>query len=705
MRKNWLISAGISLLFVFVVAGIEVITADMQKPFFHSLANFFFSDASPFKILFYLIISLSLAYFLNLFLTLRENLRTLQNEQDKYKLIADYSNDVIWTLNMDGKFTYVSPSVYKLRGYTPEEVMKQSFEEALTSTSARNLFNLLRHFDELMQSNPGKVPSVITEIEQSRKDGSTVWTEASVTTVMDDRGKPSFFIGVTRNIHDRKRKESELKRSEENYRLLAETALDYILVHDIEGIITYVNPSGLEASGYELEELAGKDVSFLVPEKYHTQIAGMNESRKNGDKQQYRYEIEFRKKDGTLVPLEVSSALMFLNRKPVSVLVMARDISERKKIEQTIRESEKRFRSYIEDTPVPIFNINKENKILYVNRACCDYLGIHKDRLVGKNFMEFVSEKDKQDLESRLNQLKKNSKINTESRFSLSGGKELIAIVSGARIEENSYLIYTIDITQRLIAERKAQQTDREIRKLNSGLEKLVTKRTLQLEMANKELEAFSYSVSHDLRAPLRHINAFAKLLAQSVNARNMEKTAHYIEIINESVDKMKDLIDNLLMLSRMGRAELVLHKFAMDQIVKQVIEEMRMETNGREIEWKIEPMGEITADNKLLKQVWFNLISNSVKFTSLQKKAVIEIGKMKKDRKEVFYIRDNGAGFDPEYQDKLFGVFQRLHSESEFEGTGIGLATVKRIIDKHKGEIWAESEPGKGACFYFFIN
>lgn len=705
MKKNWLISSGVSFLLVFFIAGIEVITSAVKGPFFTSLSEFFLSGNPWVKICFYLLLSLAIAYFSFLLISQKQKLTILQHEQDKYKLIADFSNDVIWTLSMEGRFTYVSPSVYKLRGYTPEEVMTQSFEEALTPASAKNLFNLLRHFDELMQSNPGKVPSVITEIEQPRKDGSTVWTEASVTTVMDEKGKPSFFIGVSRNIHDRKRREAELKRSEENYRLLADTALDYILVHDIEGVITYVNPSGLKASGYELEELTGKDVGFLVPEKYHSLLAELNEIRKNGDKQQYKYEIEFRRKDGILVPLEVSSALMLLNGKPVSVLVMARDISERKKVEQTIRESEKRFRSYIEDTPVPIFNINGENKILYVNKACCNYLGFRTENLVGKNFLELLAERDKVIVSSRLTQLKKASKVNTESRFIAAGNKELIAIVSGAKIEKDSFLIYTIDITQRLIAEQKAQQTDREIRKLNSGLEKLVTKRTRQLEMANKELEAFSYSVSHDLRAPLRHINAFAKLLAQSVNSRNMEKTAHYIEIINESVDKMKDLIDNLLMLSRMGRAELVLHKFTMDQIVKQVIEEMKLETDSREIEWKIGPMGEITADNKLLKQVWFNLISNSVKFTSLRKKAVIEIGKMKKNKKEVFYIRDNGAGFDPEYQDKLFGVFQRLHSESEFEGTGIGLATVKRIIDKHKGEIWAESEPGKGACFYFFIN
>ena len=267
-----------------------------------------------------------------------------------------------------------------------------------------------------------------------------------------------------------------------------------------------------------------------------------------------------------------------------------------------------------------------------------------------------------------------------------------------------SILVTARDISSRLEAEKKSQEAKERIQMINAELEEKVKERTLMLQQANQELESFSYSVSHDLRAPLRHIDAFSKLLQKSLKEGKEEKSGEYLTSILDSVKKMKDLIDSLLMLSRTGRAQLQRETFDMKLLVDQLIKETAMEDQHKEIDWNVAELGEAHADVRLMKQVWYNLVSNAIKFSNGKDRVYIEIGCEQIDNKKVWYIKDKGVGFDARYMDKLFGVFQRLHSEEEFEGTGIGLATVKRIIDKHQGMIWAESELNKGSVFYFHL-
>jgi light-regulated signal transduction histidine kinase (bacteriophytochrome) len=252
------------------------------------------------------------------------------------------------------------------------------------------------------------------------------------------------------------------------------------------------------------------------------------------------------------------------------------------------------------------------------------------------------------------------------------------------------------------IAESK--RTEEEIRNLNAELEDRVAIRTSQLEASYKELEAFSYSVSHDLRAPLRHVSGYVELLNKHFQSDLPEKGKHYLNSIADSVRIMGMLIDDLLQFSKTGRMEMRQSDLDMNEIVKEVIESLAKDNPGRKIEWVQGKVASVYGDEAMLRIVWMNLLSNAVKFTRTRKKARIEIGDRKEKNELVFFVRDNGVGFDMQYAQKLFGVFQRLHPAEEFEGTGIGLANVHRIVLRHGGRIWAKAEPDKGAEFNFSI-
>jgi light-regulated signal transduction histidine kinase (bacteriophytochrome) len=281
----------------------------------------------------------------------------------------------------------------------------------------------------------------------------------------------------------------------------------------------------------------------------------------------------------------------------------------------------------------------------------------------------------------------------------LAGGTVLGAVAERRRKQAEALnLALTRELKE---CKRTADQINRQV----GELEARIVERTGQLEAANKESEAFSYSVAHDLRAPLRHISGFSKILSDNYGARLDAQAQEYLRHVCDGAKNMGRLIDDLLTMGRIGRQELVPRLTDLNLLVSGVVESLQGEYVGRQIDWKIAELPAMDCDPALMKQVFRNLLSNAVKYTRLRKNALIEVGRLAAEGTPTIFIRDNGTGFDQRYAHKLFGVFQRLHTAEEFEGTGVGLATVQRIVLRHGGRIWADAEMDKGATFFFTLG
>jgi PAS domain S-box-containing protein len=328
------------------------------------------------------------------------------------------------------------------------------------------------------------------------------------------------------------------------------------------------------------------------------------------------------------------------------------------------------------------------------NQGAEQIKGYSREEIVGEHFSVFYTANDRAGgkPERDLSTAKRKGRFEGEAQRVRKDGSEFWGniVLSAIRDETGilaGFVKVTRDLTERRGAERRAIADAQALKALNT------------------ELESFTYSVSHDLRAPIRQIQGFSKMLAEHLGERADSETAHLLRRIDERSQQMGRLVDDLLHLAQIGQQQVKARRTALDSLVHEVVTNMRGESADRDIEWRIGDLPAVECDPGLMRIVFTNLLSNAVKYTRPREKAVIEIGQTIGDAQWVIYVRDNGVGFDMKYSDKLFGVFQRLHRVDEFEGAGVGLATVQRIIRKHRGSIWADAAPDRGATFFFTLG
>ncbi|MBI2977192.1 MAG: PAS domain S-box protein [Chloroflexi bacterium] len=404
-------------------------------------------------------------------------------------------------------------------------------------------------------------------------------------------------------------------------------------------------------------------------------------------------------------------ALLSLTIVGLAVAQLARGIggeidrahAESERAQKALTTSETRYRRLFESAKDGILILDAETgAIADVNPYLIQMLGYSREEFVEKKLWEVGAFKDVEAGKEALEALQKKEYIRYEDLPLRTKDGQLVQV----EFISNVYRVGGEKVIQcniRDISERK--RAEEEIRQLNADLERRVRERTAALEAANQELEAFSYSVSHDLRAPLRHVSGYVELLQRGSTAFQDDKGRHYLQSIAESAGQMGLLIDDLLAFSRVGRTAMQPGAVSLEQLVAEARHDARDEAAGREVQWKVGPLPEVYGDRSLLRLALVNLISNALKYTRPRAPAEIEVVRLADTETEVVIcIRDNGVGFDMQYVDKLFGVFQRLHRAEEFEGTGIGLANVRRIIQRHGGRTWAEGAVGGGAAFFFSL-
>lgn len=580
--------------------------------------------------------------------------------------LIEASLDPLVTISPEGKITDANAATVEVTGVQKDKLIGSDFTGYFTEPEEAREGYLQVLKDGFVKDYPLAIRHV------SGKITDVIY---NATTYKDDKGNVLGIFAAARDITERKKVEEQLHATSAYVRSLIEASLDPLVTISPEGKITDVNHATELITGVSREWLIGTDFSnyFTEPRKARH---GYRQAFKEGSVRDYPLAI--RHASGKVIDV-LYNATVYRDAmgKVRGVFAAARDVTETKQASQYAR-------SLIEASLDPLVTISPEGKVTDVNEATIMATGIPREQLIGTDFSNYFTEPKK-----AREGYEKAFKQGFVTDYALT-----IRHISG-KLTEVLYnaTVYRDDKGNVLGVFAAARDYSR------------VKQTTEQLESSNRELEAFSYSISHDLRTPLRAVDSFSKILMKDYAAKIGDEGKRITQTIRENAQQMGKLIDDLLAFSHLGKKVIKMEHIDMVRLAQAVFEELKDSVSKRSVQCNIqEGLPPARADASLIRQVWVNILSNAVKFTRPRSVALIEIGYQINENHTVYYVKDNGVGFDMKYEDKLFGVFQRLHDAEEFEGTGVGLAIVQRIIGRHGGKAWAESKVDRGATFYFSL-